>query len=115
VKNSKNSGPNSSSSARFRFEPSRRAGRSNRLPEQKVSTLQARDRISKDFAVRREQPFGVRAQDSKGRTEQLLCVMGAPIGRSEVVQAGDLRLKLSPDRAGARGPSATSSAQPGSR
>src|SRR5882672_5359199 len=64
------------------------------MDKQKVSTLQALERISKDFAVRRRDLSVCGLKDKQGRTEQLVGVMGGALGHSEVVQAGDLRLKL---------------------
>jgi tRNA pseudouridine13 synthase len=65
-----------------------------RMDKQKVSTLQALERISKDFAVRRRDLSVCGLKDKQGRTEQLVGVMGGALGASEVVQSGDLRLKL---------------------
>src|SRR5207245_2894482 len=65
-----------------------------RMDKQKVSTLQALERISKDFAVRRRDLSICGLKDKQGRTEQLVGVMGGALGESEVVQSGDLRLKL---------------------
>src|SRR6266478_3149839 len=63
------------------------------MDKQKVSTLQALERISKDFAVRRRDLSVCGLKDKQGRTEQLVGVMGGALGDSEVVQTGDLRLK----------------------
>jgi len=65
-----------------------------RMDKQKISTLQALERISKDFAVRRRDLSVCGLKDKQGRTEQLVGVMGGSLGESEVVQTGDLRLKL---------------------
>ena len=65
-----------------------------RMDKQKVSTLQALERISKDFAVRRRDLSVCGLKDKQGRTEQLVGVMGRALAASEVVQTGDLRLKL---------------------
>ena len=65
-----------------------------RMDKQKVSTLQALERISKEFAVRRRDLSVCGLKDKQGRTEQLLGVAGAALGPGEVVQAGDLRLQL---------------------
>jgi tRNA pseudouridine13 synthase len=65
-----------------------------RMDKQKVSTLQALERISKEFAVRRRDLSVCGLKDKQGRTEQLVGVLGGALGDSEVVQSGDLRLKL---------------------
>ena len=65
-----------------------------RLDKQKVSTLQALERIAKDFGVRRRDLSVCGLKDKQGRTEQLVGVSGGPLGAGEVVQTGDLRLKL---------------------
>ena len=65
-----------------------------RLDKQKVSTLQALERISKEFAVRRRALSICGLKDKQGRTEQLVGVEGGALGPGEVVQAGDMRLKL---------------------
>ncbi|GAC1598043.1 MAG: tRNA pseudouridine(13) synthase TruD [Myxococcales bacterium] len=65
-----------------------------RLDKQKVSTLQALERISKEFAVRRRALSVCGLKDKQGRTEQLVGVEGGALGVTEVVQTGDLRLKL---------------------
>ena len=65
-----------------------------RLDKQKVSTLQAVERISKEFAVRRRNLSICGLKDKQGRTEQLLGVLGGSLGQTEVVQTGDLRLRL---------------------
>jgi tRNA pseudouridine13 synthase len=65
-----------------------------RLDKQKVSTLQALERIAKEFAVRRRDLSICGLKDKQGRTEQLVGVLGGALGTSEVVQTGDLRLKL---------------------
>src|SRR3954463_11360027 len=64
------------------------------MDKQKVSTLQALERISRDFAVRRRDLSVCGLKDKQGRTEQLVGVMGGSLGGSEGVQAGDLRLQL---------------------
>jgi tRNA pseudouridine13 synthase len=65
-----------------------------RMDKQKVSTLQALERLSKEFAVRRRHLSVCGLKDKQGRTEQLVGVLGGALGESEVVQSGDLRLKL---------------------
>jgi len=65
-----------------------------RMDKQKVSTLQALERISTQFAVRRRDLSICGLKDKQGRTEQLVGVRGGALGESEVVQTGDLRLKL---------------------
>ena len=65
-----------------------------RMDKQKVSTLQALERISHDFAVRRRHLSVCGLKDKQGRTEQLVGVWGGSLGESEVVQSGDLRLQL---------------------
>ena len=65
-----------------------------RMDKQKVSTLQALERISTQFAVRRRDLSICGLKDKQGRTEQLIGVRGGALGDSEVVQSGDLRLKL---------------------
>ena len=65
-----------------------------RMDKQKVSTLQALERISKEFAVRRRDLSICGLKDKQGRTEQLVGVLGGALGDSEVLQSGDLRLKL---------------------
>jgi len=65
-----------------------------RMDKQKVSTLQALERISKEFGVRRRDLSVCGLKDKQGRTEQLVGVLGGALGTSEVVQSGDLRLKL---------------------
>ena len=65
-----------------------------RLDKQKVSTLQALERIAKEFAVRRRDLSVCGLKDKQGRTEQLVGVLGGALAASEVVQTGDLRLKL---------------------
>src|SRR6267142_5832811 len=64
------------------------------MDKQKISTLQALERISRDFAVRRRDLSICGLKDKQGRTEQLVGVLGGALGNSEVVQSGDLRLKL---------------------
>src|SRR5205085_6536359 len=64
------------------------------MDKQKVSTLQALERISKEFAVRRRELSVCGLKDKQGRTEQLVGVLGGALGESEVVQSGDLRLQL---------------------
>src|SRR5882762_9288767 len=64
------------------------------MDKKKVSTLQALERISKDFSVRRRDLSVGGLKDKQGRTEQLVGVKGGALGASEVVQSGDLRLKL---------------------
>src|SRR2546426_423373 len=56
--------------------------------------LQDLERISKEFAVRRRDLSVCGLKDKQGRTEQLVGVLGGALGASEVVQSGDLRLKL---------------------
>ncbi len=65
-----------------------------RMDKQKVSTLQALERLSKDFNVRRRDLSVCGLKDKQGRTEQLVGVLGGALGPTEVVQSGDLRLKL---------------------
>jgi tRNA pseudouridine13 synthase len=65
-----------------------------RMDKQKVSTLQALERLSKEFSVRRRNLSVCGLKDKQGRTEQLVGVQGQPLAESEVVQSGDLRLKL---------------------
>ncbi|MCA1827442.1 MAG: tRNA pseudouridine(13) synthase TruD [Myxococcales bacterium] len=65
-----------------------------RMDKQKVSTLQALERLSKEFAVRRRDLSVCGLKDKQGRTEQLVGVRGGALGPSDVVQSGDLRLKL---------------------
>src|SRR5258706_15289464 len=57
-----------------------------RLDKQKVSTLQALERISKEFAVRRRDLSICGLKDEQGRTEQLVGVLGGALGPTEVVQ-----------------------------
>src|SRR5213082_737044 len=64
------------------------------MDKQKVSTLQALERISKEFGVRRRDLSVCGLKDKQGRTEQLVGVLGGALGTSDVVQSGDLRLKL---------------------
>lgn len=79
----------------FRFEPAPEGPVwVYRLDKQKVSTLQALERISKDFNVRRRNLSVCGLKDKQGRTEQLVGVLGGALGPTEVVQTGDLRLKL---------------------
>ena len=65
-----------------------------RMDKQKVSTLQAVERLSKEFGVKRKNLSVCGLKDKQGRTEQLLGVFGGSLGATDVVQAGDLRLKL---------------------
>ena len=65
-----------------------------RMDKQKVSTLQALERLSKEFAVRRRDLSVCGLKDKQGRTEQLVGVYGGALGPTDVVQSGDLRLKL---------------------
>jgi tRNA pseudouridine13 synthase len=65
-----------------------------RMDKQKVSTLQAVERLSKEFGVRRRNLSVCGLKDKQGRTEQLIGVEGGALGTSEVVQTGDLRLKF---------------------
>ena len=65
-----------------------------RMDKQKVSTLQALERLSKEFGVRRRDLSVCGLKDKQGRTEQLVGVLGGALGPSEVVQSGDLRLSL---------------------
>jgi tRNA pseudouridine13 synthase len=65
-----------------------------RMDKQKVSTLQALERLSKEFSVRRRDLSVCGLKDKQGRTEQLVGVFGGALGPTEVVQSGDLRLKL---------------------
>jgi tRNA pseudouridine13 synthase len=63
-----------------------------RLDKQKLSTLQALERLGKEFGVRRRALSVAGLKDKQGRTEQLLGVEGGALGETEVVQSGDLRL-----------------------
>jgi tRNA pseudouridine13 synthase len=65
-----------------------------RMDKQKVSTLQALERLSQEFGVRRRNLSVCGLKDKQGRTEQLVGVFGGALGETEVVQSGDLRLKL---------------------
>src|SRR2546428_1176155 len=65
-----------------------------RMDKQKVSTLQALERLSQEFAVRRRNLSVCGLKDKQGRTEQLVGVFGGALGPTDVVQSGDLRLKL---------------------
>ena len=65
-----------------------------RMDKQKISTLHALERIAKDFGVRRRDLSVCGLKDKQGRTEQLVGVMGGALGQGEVIQSGDLRLKL---------------------
>jgi tRNA pseudouridine13 synthase len=65
-----------------------------RMDKQKVSTLQALERIGKEFNVRRRDLSVCGLKDKQGRTEQLVGVQGGPLLDRDVVQTGDLRLKL---------------------
>ncbi len=65
-----------------------------RMDKQKVSTLQALERLSKEFGVRRRNLSVCGLKDKQGRTEQLVGVSGGALGHGDVVQSGDLRLKL---------------------
>src|SRR6059058_3923113 len=79
----------------YRFEPDREGPVwVYRMDKQKVSTLQALERISTQFAVRRRDLSICGLKDKQGRTEQLVGVRGGALAESEVVQSGDLRLKL---------------------
>jgi tRNA pseudouridine13 synthase len=79
----------------YRFEPEHEGPVwVYRMDKQKVSTLQALERIAKDFGVRRRELSVCGLKDKQGRTEQLVGVEGGPLGDREVVQTGDLRLKL---------------------
>src|SRR6059058_4525465 len=64
------------------------------MDKQKVSTFQALERIGKDFGVRRRDLSVCGLKDKQGRTEQLVGVQGGALADREVVQTGDLRLKL---------------------
>src|SRR5258708_37015217 len=64
------------------------------MDKQKVSTLQALERLSKEFGVRRRTLSVCGLKDKQGRTEQLVGVSGGALGQGDVVQSGDLRLKL---------------------
>src|SRR5438132_544170 len=64
------------------------------MDKQKVSTLQALERLSQEFGVRRRNLSICGLKDKQGRTEQLVGVLGGALGAGEVVQSGDLRLKL---------------------
>ena len=65
-----------------------------RMDKQKVSTLQALERLSKEFGVRHRHLSICGLKDKQGRTEQLVGVFGGALGTTDVVQSGDLRLKL---------------------
>ena len=65
-----------------------------RMDKQKVSTLLALERLSKEFGVKRKNLSVCGLKDKQGRTEQLVGVFGGSLGETEVVQSGDLRLKL---------------------
>src|SRR5258708_23470463 len=65
-----------------------------RMDKQKVSTLQALERLSQEVGVRRRNLSVCGLKDKQGRTEQLVGVFGGALGEAEVVQSGDLRLKL---------------------
>jgi tRNA pseudouridine13 synthase len=65
-----------------------------RMDKQKVSTLAALERLSKEFGVRRRNLSVCGLKDKQGRTEQLVGVFGGSLGETEVVQSGDLRLTL---------------------
>jgi len=65
-----------------------------RMDKQKVSTLQALERLSQEFGVRRRNLSICGLKDKQGRTEQLVGVLGGALGATDVVQSGDLRLKL---------------------
>ena len=65
-----------------------------RMDKQKVSTLAALERLSKEFAVRRRNLSVCGLKDKQGRTEQLVGVFGGALGPTDVVQSGDLRLTL---------------------
>src|SRR5438874_3725434 len=64
------------------------------MDKQKVSTLQALERLSQEFGVRRRNLSICGLKDKQGRTEQLVGVLGGALGATDVVQSGDLRLKL---------------------
>ncbi len=64
------------------------------MDKQKVSTLQALERLSKEFGVRHRNLSICGLKDKQGRTEQLVGVFGGALGTSDIVQSGDLRLKL---------------------
>jgi tRNA pseudouridine13 synthase len=65
-----------------------------RMDKQKVSTLAALERLSKEFSVKRRNLSVCGLKDKQGRTEQLVGVAGGALGLSDVVQSGDLRLEL---------------------
>lgn|GEM_PF-364840 len=65
-----------------------------RMDKQKISTLQALERIGKEFGVRRRALSICGLKDKQGRTEQLIGVEGGALGLTEVVQSGDMRLQL---------------------
>src|ERR1700674_1081170 len=60
-----------------------------RMDKQKVSTLQALERLSKEFAVRRRDLSVCCLKDKQGRTEHLVDMFGGALGPTEVVQSGD--------------------------
>lgn len=65
-----------------------------RMDKQKVSTLQAIERLGREFGVRRRAFSVCGLKDKQGRTEQLIGVEGGSLGETDVVQSGDLRLTL---------------------
>ena len=65
-----------------------------RMDKQKISTLQALERIGMEFGVRRRALSVCGLKDKQGRTEQLVGVEGGALGITEVVQSGDMRLQL---------------------
>ena len=65
-----------------------------RMDKQKISTLQALERIGKEFGVRRRNLSICGLKDKQGRTEQLVGVEGGALGVTDVVQSGDMRLQL---------------------
>ncbi|MBS2020796.1 MAG: tRNA pseudouridine(13) synthase TruD [Deltaproteobacteria bacterium] len=79
----------------FRFEEDPRGAIwVYRMDKQKVSTLQAIERLGREFGVRRRAFSVCGLKDKQGRTEQLIGVEGGSLGETDVVQSGDLRLTL---------------------
>src|SRR5882672_6380251 len=56
------------------------------MDKQKVSTLQALERISKDFSVRRRDLSVGGLKDKQGRTEQLVGVKGGALGAADLLR-----------------------------
>src|SRR5260370_41651007 len=64
------------------------------MDKEQVSTIQVLERLSKEFAVRRRHLSVCGLKDKQGRTAPLVGVLVGALGESQVVQSGDLRLKL---------------------